>query len=68
MEFLRSSLIGSAFPACSLNGLTAIHYHNNPDMISTAPVGRMTAELLSEIIQSSGKESIHADRRFCSAT
>jgi hypothetical protein len=68
MEFLGSNLVVSAFPACSLNGLTATHYHNNPGMISAAPVARMTAEPLPEIIESSGKESIHPDRRFCSAT
>jgi hypothetical protein len=37
-------------------------------MISAAPVGRMTAEPMPEIIQSSGEESIHSDQRFCSAT
>jgi hypothetical protein len=77
MEFLGSNLIGSAFPACSV----ALGPGQRPDgdtisqqpphdinSISTAPVGRMTAELLPEIIQSSGKQSIHAERRFCSAT
>jgi hypothetical protein len=58
-------------PLVQVNGLTQYDITITPhdiNSISTAPVGRMTAEPLPEIIQSSGEESIHPDRRFCGAT
>jgi hypothetical protein len=60
MESLGSSLVVLALPASNplplaqVNGLTAIQYHNNLNMISGAPVADVTSQPPAEAIESGG--------------